>query len=115
MHRKLCTTLRTFPSFLLAFEERIHAMFFNERQILHHAHAVIFAIARIELFHAGTGVGGAIVAKAGIGLCQFFTIKDHALSAAARAVAFFGPAPIAGIFLAHMPNANVAVHTTRRN
>ena len=105
MHRKLRSAYRTRPSFLFMFKKCIHAMFFNKRQIFHHAHAVIFAIACIELFHAGTGIDGTVVTKAALGCLALFTHDDRAGPAVLWLGLIIAVTAFTAVFLTDMPDA----------
>lgn len=80
-------------------------MFFDERQILKHAHPVLRPVALVQALHSCTGVNGTIVTKAALCGQSFFTDRNGTSPAGIGLGLIIAVTTLTTIFLTNVTDA----------
>ena len=84
-------------------------------KIGNHTHAVLGAIALIQMLQPVAGEAVAIATESGLARAQLRTVLDPAGEAGFRFAAVVAPAPWAGLFVPGKRPAEAAIHAARGN
>jgi len=113
-------TFRAVPLRLFFLQEPLHAMFFDESEVLNHAHMVLAAVALIEGFQTTAGKSAALMAKPNKSLPQQTALLAHegTVLTAWQATGAVLPSEsllIQVVFHRQIAEAQAAVHSTGSN
>ena len=106
---------RALPLFRFFFQECIHALLFNHREVFHHAHVVFRSVAFIELFYPETRKVFTFKTETRLTIFPFFTLDHLARTAGFRLILITAPATMARFFVSQVTAANGTIHTAGRN